>query len=248
MTIDERKPCIYIATSKTTGKSYIGQSKGGINYRRASHYIAAFSKNRNTPFAKALRELGKNDFEWRILEIVEDNSRSRLQEKLNQYEKYYIAKYNSYKEGYNANEGGNNGVRYKYKTLEEKEIFRRVGQRLRRDCRRDEHNAAMKARRDANPDFRKKRREYRAQMEEANPELKEQRLKRHAEYMKANRKKRREYRAQMEEANPELKEQKRQKEKIKRAKRSENREAYREAYNARRKKRKEKRNNKGENF
>ena len=187
-----RKPCIYKATSKTTGKSYIGQSRYGLKHRQNQHYNRAFKKNGKTKFAIALRELGKDDFIWETLFIVfEDLDKYSLQKILNQKEKEFVIKFNSFYGGYNMDSGGNGGVRYKYKTLEEKEIFKRVGMRERRANRRDEVNAQMRLRRKNKPEFKQQRREYREQKEFDNPELRDDRLARHKEYMKNNQQKRR---------------------------------------------------------
>ena len=149
MTKEERKPCIYKATSKTTGLSYIGQCRFGINRRKSQHIDRAFKKNRQTLFCIALRDLGPEDFEWSILETVDPSlSPEMLQEQLNFLERHYVKVYNSYNNGYNMGPGGDGGVRYKYATLEEKEQVKR--KRI-----KDRRNANLEA-------WRKRQRELRA--------------------------------------------------------------------------------------
>ena len=164
MTKEERKPCIYKATSKTTGLSYIGQCRFGINRRKRQHIDRAFKKNRQTLFCTALRDLGPEDFEWSILETVDPSlSPEMLQEQLNFLERHYVKVYNSYNNGYNMSPGGDGGVRYKYATLEEKEQAKRKRKNAKRAANREAWRKRQKEKRDANREARRKRqRELRA--------------------------------------------------------------------------------------
>lgn len=95
---------IYKFTNKINNKSYIGQSID-IEKRRKTHIQRAFcntkgNKEYNKTFYKALRKYGVNNFSFEILKICP-------QIELNDWEKYYIHIYNTYKEGYNEDEGGN---------------------------------------------------------------------------------------------------------------------------------------------
>ena len=221
--IDERKPCIYKATSKTTGLSYIGQTKDGLNKRKSRHKSQAYKQFSKTKFHKSVRQLGWEDFEWSILKIVESKSRIDLQDQLNLFEKAFIKEYDSFHNGYNSDEGGTGGIRYKYKTLEEKRVFNRIGLRLRRDAKREEVNKRLRERRAMNPEkWRNRVREKR----QNDPELVERMRERHREYMKQNQQKRRSLKRDQINARQN-------------AKRAENREAYRIAFNERRRKRKE---------
>ena len=85
---------IYKATSKTSGKSYIGQTKDFPN-RQKQHLKA----KDDYVFHKALRKYGEADFTWEILEECEDNL-------LDKQEQYWIAYYDSYNNGYNSTPGG----------------------------------------------------------------------------------------------------------------------------------------------
>ena len=85
---------IYKFTSKTTGLSYIGQSID-IERRHREHRIA----DDGYSFHNAIKEHGWDDFNFEILELCSP-------EKLNEKEQYWIAFYNSYKNGYNETPGG----------------------------------------------------------------------------------------------------------------------------------------------
>lgn len=92
---------VYKATSKTSGKSYIGQSKSNINIRKNSHKHMSI-KGSAVIFHKAIRKYGWKDFEWKIL-----NNNIRNREEANKIETYWINYYSTYsKDGYNMTEGG----------------------------------------------------------------------------------------------------------------------------------------------
>ena len=96
---------IYMATSKTSGKSYIGQTmrfkKRKIEHKRDSFNVN--SKEYNTHFHRAIRLYGFQDFTWKILA---DNI---LLEKLNLEEILAIYIYDTFYEGYNMTIGGDRG-------------------------------------------------------------------------------------------------------------------------------------------
>lgn len=111
-------PCIYKATSKTTGKSYIGQSIKGLRSRKSSHLC---DTQRNTysllsKFHKAIIDLGPKDFIWGILYVIRNKNltEKEILDILNEKEIYYINEFNSYKEGYNSNSGGGNNLSIKW--------------------------------------------------------------------------------------------------------------------------------------
>lgn len=94
---------IYKATNKITGESYIGQTTTKLKYRIGQHYnIENVNRNskRTYHFMRVLQMFSKEDFEWTTLEenITKDN--------LNDREKYWVAFYDTYENGYNCNKGG----------------------------------------------------------------------------------------------------------------------------------------------
>ena len=56
---------IYIATCKSSEKSYIGQTIQGLDVRKKKH--RSDSERESTYFARAIRKYGFGSFEWRIL-------------------------------------------------------------------------------------------------------------------------------------------------------------------------------------
>lgn len=89
---------IYKFTSKTTGLSYIGQSIK-IEDRYNQHLLKMNDKTENSKWYQALREQGIDNFEFSVLEECNP-------EELNMREIYWIAEFNSYKNGYNSTPGG----------------------------------------------------------------------------------------------------------------------------------------------
>ena len=86
---------IYKITNKVNGKSYIGQTRYTIEFRWKQHQ----HKNDNTYFHNAIHKYGIENFSIEILEKcnIED---------LHSREIFYIAKYDTFKNGYNLTIGG----------------------------------------------------------------------------------------------------------------------------------------------
>ena len=87
---------IYKATCLQTGRCYIGQTKN-FRTRKLQHERA----KDDYIFHKAIRKYGKNSFVWEILEECPYN-------KLNEREIFWIARFDSYNNGYNSTQGGDN--------------------------------------------------------------------------------------------------------------------------------------------
>lgn len=93
------KAYIYKIVNKVNNKIYIGQTSRTVKERYKEHLCSAFSKNLDQPLYRAMRKYGKDAFEVTTIEgcSVED---------VNDREIYYINKYDSYNNGYNATLGG----------------------------------------------------------------------------------------------------------------------------------------------
>ena len=89
------KAYIYKITNEINNKIYIGQTSRNIVERFSEHKRATS----NQPLYNAMRKYGIDNFS---LELVEECS----QENVDEREIYYINKYDSYKNGYNATMGG----------------------------------------------------------------------------------------------------------------------------------------------
>lgn len=88
---------IYRAYNTVSGKSYVGQTIQPLSLRVRDHIRLA--KKYNHKFANALKHYPSESWVWEIVDEVEIS-------KLNEYERYYIEKFNSFEEGYNCSRGG----------------------------------------------------------------------------------------------------------------------------------------------
>lgn len=92
---------IYKVTNQINGKIYIGQSQNIAN-RWRKHKTEPFNSNSssyNSHFYQAIRKYGIDNFTF---EVLEECSKEELDKK----ERLYIAQYNSYEQGYNSTQGG----------------------------------------------------------------------------------------------------------------------------------------------
>jgi group I intron endonuclease len=127
---------IYCAHCISTGKKYIGQTiKNNFNLRVTEHF--ADSKKYHHKFANALKKYGRNGFIWGI---IEESDISLLDEK----EMYWIAKYDTFNNGYNTTTGGNQSREYCVKEylVETSNRERKIIKNLSQYCRDNDLNVA----------------------------------------------------------------------------------------------------------
>lgn len=92
---------IYKHKNKVSGKCYIGQTKYSMEHRWKQHLQTTNHRTKNSyPFLKAIKKYGKDAWISEVLAIIPSK------EGANTLEKYYIKKYDSFKNGYNATLGG----------------------------------------------------------------------------------------------------------------------------------------------
>lgn len=94
------KGIIYKITNKVNGKSYIGQTRYTLEFRWRQH----LHKKDNVYFHNAIKKYGAENFSLEVLEECDVD-------KLNSREIFYIAKYNTFEEGYNLTIGGDGNRR-----------------------------------------------------------------------------------------------------------------------------------------
>lgn len=105
---------IYKLTSPS-GKSYIGQTID--QKRRKSNFYNTNCYYSGHRLDNAIKKYGVNAFTYEIIIQVIEDSRELLRAKLDELEKYYIEKFDSYKNGYNMTLGGS-GTRGCFQTDE----------------------------------------------------------------------------------------------------------------------------------
>lgn len=93
--------CIYKVVNLINGKIYIGKTND-FEKRKREHIV--YDIDDNSYFHKALKKYGESNFEWSIIDYAD------TLEDINNLEKYYIRKYNTFKpKGYNMTKGGDGG-------------------------------------------------------------------------------------------------------------------------------------------
>ena len=107
---------IYKIQNNINNKIYIGLTTRNVNIRWEEHKKAALSdaeEFENVHLYNGMRKYGLNNFSFSIIEtnIIDFNI-------LNEREKYWIAFYNSYQNGYNMNMGGNSHYLYDYEKIQ----------------------------------------------------------------------------------------------------------------------------------
>lgn len=95
---------IYIITNKLNNKVYIGQTIQNLKdrwYRHCQKKCLSKAES-NMAIKRAILKYGKENFTIEILETCDSSM-------LNERERFYISKYDSYKRGYNETIGGQDG-------------------------------------------------------------------------------------------------------------------------------------------
>lgn len=105
---------IYKITNRVNNKVYIGQTHFTIEHRYKQHIKNFNIEHRQQPLYKAFAKYGIENFSVEMVEEVEC-------EKLNEREIYWIAYYDSFRNGYNATLGGN-GQLYQWTDSQYEEI------------------------------------------------------------------------------------------------------------------------------
>lgn len=117
------KPGIYKWENLINHKCYIGQSID-LNKRIAHHFSNIKNGRYDNPLYRAINKYGLENFDVALIEVLEASD--DLKSKLDEREKYYIQKYNSYgKNGYNQTLGGDGGISgYKFTSEQREHVSR----------------------------------------------------------------------------------------------------------------------------
>lgn len=89
---------IYLITNLVNGKQYVGQSND-IEYRWEQHKKSSTNKHKRSRLISAFKKYGIDNFKFEILELCSPDE-------LDAKEIQYIAKYDTYNNGYNMTIGG----------------------------------------------------------------------------------------------------------------------------------------------
>tara|TARA_R100000005_G_scaffold90573_1_gene62102 strand:+ start:130 stop:951 length:822 start_codon:yes stop_codon:yes gene_type:complete len=103
---------IYIIQHKETGKKYVGKTVKEPHVRwqqhkqmgRSYNNLAEGNSNKSMPIVRALNKHGEDAFTFYVIETVDD-------ENVNERERYWIEKFDTYTNGYNSTYGGEGCIR-----------------------------------------------------------------------------------------------------------------------------------------
>lgn len=108
---------IYKITNTINSKSYIGQTIQNVKERFYQHCATKCSKAvSNMAIHRAIKKYGKSNFTVEVIEKIDSAN-------LNDRERYWIRYYDSYNNGYNSTEGGQDGIKL-FKNLDTESIVR----------------------------------------------------------------------------------------------------------------------------
>lgn len=103
-----------------SGKVYIGQTINLKDRRRCFNNIN--KRYSGTKFMKAIKKYGRENFKFSIISQIICDDKTELRNQLDELEKFYIKKYDSYNNGYNMTEGGS-GSKGCFQTEESRKLI-----------------------------------------------------------------------------------------------------------------------------
>lgn len=96
----------WLVNDKGIEKNYIGQTINSLQVRWQSNGKGYLINEQDSKFAKAIRKYGWNNFTHEVILTIKCETKEELKFWLNQWEAYYIEKYDSFYNGYNSTTGG----------------------------------------------------------------------------------------------------------------------------------------------
>ena len=102
----------WIVNDKGIEKNYIGQVYNRTpkqRWRNGKGYLSKRKDGRFSYFGNAIQKYGWDNFNHKVLFSIECETLEELVFWLDEWEKYYIEKYDSFYNGYNGDTGGKNG-------------------------------------------------------------------------------------------------------------------------------------------
>lgn len=94
---------IYLIVNPVNNKKYVGQTTRDLKIRLYDHFK---SDSPCIKLKRAINKYGKDSFKVRALKVFSCSDEETLHKQLDYWEMWYIAYYDSYKNGYNCTTGG----------------------------------------------------------------------------------------------------------------------------------------------
>ena len=140
----------WIINDRGIEKSYIGQvcnrelkdrwKNGGKGYTRTTKKDGTM-----TEFGNAIQKYGWDNFYHDVLLVIECETLDELMFWLDEWEKYYIDKYDSFYNGYNGTLGGTNGIKAGFKGKKHSDEFKKHQSELKKGKRTSSQLQQMKS-------------------------------------------------------------------------------------------------------
>lgn len=122
---------VYVVRNTENDKLYIGSTATALSKRMSKHRTA--SKSRNTPFYKAMREIGREKFYIELVEAFPCKSCEELMAR----EGHFIRHYDTFKRGYNNKIEGRTKAIYNEEHKEELKAYKNKYNEEHKDDRLD---------------------------------------------------------------------------------------------------------------
>lgn len=103
---------VYMIYNDVNNKVYIGETIQKLNKRFSQHMQDSHNLNHhcyNCHFYRAIRKYGIDHFFIKELECIKGTNKKDVKLQIQKLEKFYIQKYDSFRNGYNSDTGGNKG-------------------------------------------------------------------------------------------------------------------------------------------
>ena len=103
---------VYMIYNDINNKVYIGETIQKLDKRFKQHMVDSHNLNHrcyNCHFYRAIRKYGIDHFFVRELEMITGTNKNEVKHQIQELEKEYIIKYNSFESGYNSDSGGRGG-------------------------------------------------------------------------------------------------------------------------------------------
>lgn len=103
---------VYIIYNNQNEKVYVGETITTLKRRFREHILAANNPNShiyNNKLYRAMRKYGTSNFFIKEIDRVIGEDRKKVKDEIQELEVLYIKKYDSFKNGYNSDSGGNGG-------------------------------------------------------------------------------------------------------------------------------------------
>lgn len=114
---------IYIISNIINNKKYIGQTHTTPSIRWSGHKNQINNHERTDKLHNAMYKYGIENFNYEVLEFLSSKTKRDLISILDEKEIYYIEKFDTYYNGYNATKGGRGGAEHHMRSVVQYDLY-----------------------------------------------------------------------------------------------------------------------------